>query len=326
MTAPVSGSPQWKPLAEALVGPPDLTPGEVARAAGFARDETRRLWQALGFPPAADEDRIFTHGDVEILRTVRALIDQEDTDVATVVQLARVTGQALARIADAQVTAAADRLERLRAAAAPPDDAAALAGRLAAIAPRLEHLLGHVWRRHLLAALLRTAATPAAADRAQVVGFADLVGFTSMSEALETHALAAMVDRFEAIAYAQIPARGGRVVKTIGDAVMFAADDAAAAAEIALGLVEEHARHPDLPDARAGLARGPVLAWEGDLFGPTVNLASRLVHLARAGTVLVADDLGMLLCDLPGLALHHLRPVRLQGIGRVRSWVLRRAR
>lgn len=111
----------------------------------------------------------------------------------------------------------------------------------------------------------------------------------------------------------------------IGDAVMFAADDAAAAAEIALGLVEAHARDPEVPDARAGLASGPVLAWEGDLFGPTVNLASRLVNLARPGTVLVAEELGEQLRHDPAFAVRHLRPVRLQGIGRVRSWVLRRA-
>jgi adenylate cyclase len=116
------------------------------------------------------------------------------------------------------------------------------------------------------------------------------------------------------------------VVKTIGDEVMFATGDAAAAAEIALGLVVAHALDPELPDLRAGLASGPTLAWEGDLFGPTVNLASRLVNLARPGTVLVAEDLGEQLRHDPRFALRHLQPVRLQGIGSVRSWVLRRAR
>jgi len=67
-----------------------------------------------------------------------------------------------------------------------------------------------------------------------------------------------------------------------------------------------------------------VLAWEGDLFGPTVNLASRLVNLARPVTVIVADDVGQRLRDEPGFELRHLRQVKLKGIGRVRSWVLRR--
>jgi adenylate cyclase len=321
----VALSDGWRPLTEALLGRVEFTPGEVARAAGVELEDARRLWQALGLAPVGNDERLFTRADVEILRTARKLIEQQDADPAVLVQLARVTGQSLARIADAQLTASLERLERLRAADVPTDVLfAALAERVEALAPSLEQFLGYVWRRHLLAALLRQAVPEA--GRVQTVGFTDLVGFTSLSLALDTRELAAIVDRFEAIAYEQIPARGGRVVKTIGDEVMFAADDAAVAAEIALGLVEGHASEPGLPDSRAGLARGPVLAWEGDLFGPTVNLASRLVNLARPGTVLVADELGEQLRDDPAFALSHLRSVRLQGIGRVRPWVLRRAR
>jgi adenylate cyclase len=135
-----------------------------------------------------------------------------------------------------------------------------------------------------------------------------------------------MVDRFESIAYEQIPERGGRIVKMIGDEVMFAVDDGGFGADIAIGLVEACARDPDVPEIRIGLASGPTLAWEGDLYGPTVNLASRLVTLARAGTVLVSDELGERLRDDPRFELRHLRPVNLQGVGRVRCWVLRRSR
>jgi adenylate cyclase len=146
-----------------------------------------------------------------------------------------------------------------------------------------------------------------------------------MSQALDARELAAMVDRFEAIAYEHIPERGGRVVKMIGDEVMFAVDDGAVAADIAVALVEAHARDAALPDLRVGLATGPVLSWEGDLFGPTVNLASRLVNLARPATILASDELGERLGDDPRFTLRHLRPVKLHGIGRVRAWVLRRA-
>src|SRR5207249_2429006 len=101
--------------------------------------------------------------------------------------------------------------------------------------------------------------------------------------------------------------------------------DGGVAADIAIALVDAHAREAAVPDVRVGLASGPVLSWEGDLFGPTVNLASRLVNLARPGTVLVSDDLGDALRDDPRFELRHLRPVNLHGIGRTRSWVLRRA-
>ena len=298
---------------EALLGKAEFTALEVARAADVDLDAARRLWQALGFPPVANDGRLFTRSDVEVLRTARELIESQNTD-ATLVQLTRVIGQSLARVADAQIAAAAERLERLRTTEAPADVAlTSLAERIEALVPNLERLLGYVWRRHLLSALLRRSALPGA-DHVQTVGFADLVGFTALSQALDARELAAMVDRFEAIAYEHIPRRGGRVVKTIGDAVMFAADEGAVAAEIALELVEAHARDAAVPDARAGLASGPTLAWEGDLFGPTVNLASRLVNLARPRTVLVAEELGAQLRDNPRFTLHHLRATRLPSI------------
>ena len=225
----------WRKVAEALLGTPELTPLEVARESGMDPDDTRRLWQALGFPPVSDDDRLFTRSDVAILREVRALLEVDVANRNDVVQLTRVVGQALARVADAQVTASATRLEQaLRERGADALDANAIAERVVQLAPRLEQFLAYVWRRHLLASLRSRSAMPAEGGRALAVGFADLVGFTSLSQALEPHELAVAVDRFEAIAYENVPEHGGRVVKTIGDEVMFATDDGVAAAEIAL--------------------------------------------------------------------------------------------
>jgi len=316
----------WRALADSLLGPATLTPLDVAREAGLDLDEARRLWRALGFPPVPDDERVFTRSDVEILRAVRAVVEVQIAHRDDLVQLTRVIGQALARVADAQVSATAERLERGRedgsATEVIPEDVTA---RIASLAPSLEHFLAYVWRRHLLAALRRRSAQPSARDASLAVGFADLVGFTALSQALEPRELAEAVDRFEAIAYEHIPEHGGRVVKTIGDEVMFAAESPADAAEIALALADAYHRDASLPGVRVGLAHGPTLAWEGDLFGPTVNLASRLVNLARPNTVLVADELGHALQGDARFALKHLRAVSLQGIGRTRLWVLRRS-
>ncbi|MBM4266481.1 MAG: adenylate/guanylate cyclase domain-containing protein [Deltaproteobacteria bacterium] len=320
----MGASDVWAPVARALLGAAAFTPLDVARKAGLDPDQARRLWRALGFPPVADDERLFTRSDVEILRAVRELIETQSAHPDDVLQLTRVIGQSLARVADAQVTVSADRLERLRAEAVSDDAALAeLADRIEALAPSLEQFLGYVWRRHLLAALLRSSAKPSESDRSLVVGFADLVGFTAMSEALNARELAETVERFEAIAYEHIPERGGRVVKMIGDEVMFASEDVAMAAEIALALAEGYARDADLPGVRVGLASGPTLTWEGDLYGPTVNLASRLVNLARPNTVLVSEELGKQLQADSRFALHRLRSLSLRGIGRVHMWVLR---
>jgi adenylate cyclase len=298
-------------LVEVLVGPPELTSPEVARDGGVDLERARRLWRALGFAPVPEDARIFTHADVDVLRLVRRLLDRDGLDFEVVVQMTRLTGRALGRIADAQVEAAGAVLGDATRA-------------LPAFAGDFERLMAYVWRRQLSAAVLRRAALPPS-EASVSVGFADMVGFTTLSQALDASELAAMVDRFETLVYQHVTHFGGRIVKMIGDEVMFATDDAVTAANVALALVEGHAESPDLPDVRVGLARGPALAWDGDLFGPTVNLASRLVNVARPGAVLVSETLADALEGRPEYVLRHLRAIRLQGIGRVRIRVLRRA-
>jgi adenylate cyclase len=318
----------WRALARVLVGDPELTGAEVALQSGVDPEQVRRLWQALGFPPIPDDERLFSRSDVAVLQGARSFVERQGTDPEVLIQLTRVIGQSLARIAEAQVAASVDRLAPIGSGAAP--DAVAVQtviDRVTLLSSSLEPVLGYVWRRHLLAALLRFAATAehqSGAGRTLAVGFADLVDFTAISQELSEHELATMVDRFEAVAYAHIPDRGGRIIKMIGDEVMFAVESAPAAAEIALALVEACAADDALPDARVGLAKGSTLSWEGDLFGPTVNLASRLVNLARPGSVLVSEELGEELQAQPAFALHRLRPSHLKGIGRVPAYVLRR--
>jgi len=309
----------------ALVGPAELTPAEVARAAGVELQLARRLWRALGFPPVADEERFFAPSDAAILRATADLMRRQGAQGDVILQMTRVVGQSMARIAEAQLAAAAAHLPSDDGAAAASIDALTSAGE--ALLPDVEPFLGYVWRRHLVAALRRFSAQADAAGAEPnqlAIGFADLVGFTAMSQQLSTNELAALVNRFEEIAYESIPQGGGRVIKMIGDAVMFAAESARAAASIALDLVALHAAEEDLPDVRVGLAYGPTLSWQGDLFGPTVNLASRLVSLARPGTVLISTAAADQVEGDSSFALRRLRPVRLKGLGRVAVTVLRR--
>jgi adenylate cyclase len=71
------------------------------------------------------------------------------------------------------------------------------------------------------------------------------------------------------------------------------------------------------------MASGPVVAIEGDLFGDTVNRASRLSDISHPGTVLVDDALGHALDGRDDLVVRPLRPRKLKGLGYVRAWVLR---
>ena len=156
------------------------------------------------------------------------------------------------------------------------------------------------------------------------VGFADMVGFTALSQQASEKELSDVVGRFEDLAYDIVAAGGGRVVKMIGDEVFFVAESAAAGAGIGLQLADTYSSDTRLPDIRVGLSVGPVLPRAGDYLGPAVNIASRLVNLARPGSVLISEQLAEQISTDEDFDLKRLRARNLKGIGRVPSFVLRR--
>ena len=150
-----------------------------------------------------------------------------------------------------------------------------------ALLPRLREIQDYVWRRHLAANADRLLSGGGAGDRRELaVGFADLVGYTSRSRGMGGRELGAMVEDFESIAAEVIARHGGRVVKTVGDGVLFTAATAVDAVEIGLDLPEAWAAE-ERPPLRVGAAYGAVLTRLGDVYSPVVNLASRLTSLAR---------------------------------------------
>ncbi len=157
------------------------------------------------------------------------------------------------------------------------------------------------------------------------VGFADMVRFTSLSQDLPARELASLIERFNAATGDVVAQGGGRIIKTIGDEVMFAALEAPSAAAIALDLLDVVSPDAGFPSLHVGLATGPVIAREGDVFGPTVNLANRLVAIARNDSVLVDHTTREVLADDPRFDLKPVPAQHLKGLGRVRAYRLRRA-
>jgi adenylate cyclase len=124
----------------------------------------------------------------------------------------------------------------------------------------------------------------------RLVGFVDLVGYTRLSTTLSHGDLPELLSRFEATVGRAVAAAGGRIVKTIGDEVMFVVPDPASGSRAAVDmLLALHAE--GLPEARVGIAFGPVVGYEGDYFGDVVNLAARLVALADPMSVLAPASL-----------------------------------
>ncbi len=126
--------------------------------------------------------------------------------------------------------------------------------------------------------------------RQLVVGFVDLVDSTMLGERLGLGELGAALTDFEHISSETVTEGGGRVVKLIGDEIMYTAVDARAASSIALELTDAFRHHPTIPPVRAGLASGEVMLRDGDVFGPVVNLASRAVKVASPGEVVATAE------------------------------------
>lgn len=294
---------------------------EVSDRSGVPLDRAQRLWRALGFPDADDDDVVFTDLDVQALRTVQELVElgllDDDTQIATT----RAMGQTLSRLAEWQVSVVTHVLEDLDANS--PELVTETARELV---PVLEGLIGYVWRRHLAAAASRALANPEeVVARTMVVGFADLVGYTALTRNADEDELARVVGGFESVASDVVAEQGGRVVKTVGDEVMFAVDEPEVGAEIALRLLEAVAADGSLPGLRVGLGCGTVLARLGDVYGEPVNLASRLTSVARPDSILIDRGMATAIEGDPRFRLSRVPPRPVRGYALLHATRLRRA-
>lgn len=319
-----------------LGGPADLTLEELADRAGASVDEARAYWQALGLPVSEGADRAFTDEDVRALAAWRRLADDQHLEERTLTTLVRSAGHTLDRLVMWQAEAIVGDLVEHQGL----DPVAArleLLDRLPTLAPVLEDQLRHSWRRQLAAYASRYAVEFGAAREhgtsgeqelqlTRAVGFADIVDFTKRTAGFDSIELAHFVQDFESGARDVVTAAGGRVVKTIGDAVLFVADDLASGADLALGLAEAPtAVGTHGVPVRVSLVWGRVLSRFGDVFGPNVNLAARLVDIATPGTVLLDRATADLLADDARFALTAEEPAAVQGLGTVEPVRLHRA-
>jgi adenylate cyclase len=320
------------PLAERLEqvvlgGPRRYTRVQVAERTGVSEDRNVRLWRALGFADVADDDIVFTDADVEAVTLLDGLVSSGVIDPAIEAAVARTAGQALSRLAEWEVALingyVASRVE---------DEEGELAEeevlRFAEmVLPVMEQLHSYIWRRHISALVDRTlAASVEGAESAPlVVGFADLAGYTRLSRTLNEAELAGLIERFESLAAEVIATASGRIVKMLGDEVMFVAADPGAAAAIARGLLDAIEADGELPTLRIGMALGHVLSRFGDVYGPVVNIASRLTSAAKPGVALVDRELAAALEDEPGVKLRRRRAKSVRGYSHLSSWRLTRA-
>ena len=329
MTTEPEPKPGPDDLERAILGQqPELNALEVAAATGVTLEEARRLWRALGFPEHGLENA-YTDADTEALSTMISAVRADLIDFDLAVNLTRAVGQTMARLADWEVSTLVSRVDEL---AADPDTDEGRTGSALRLIEQIkdpfEDLLIYVWRRHLAAAVARIEAMRANEEDLNTVqltvGFADIVSFTALSNRLTEERIGDLVELFESRCADVVTTQGGRVIKSIGDSVLFVSDDPVRAYDIAEGIINVVGRDSRMPDVRLGLASGSVVMRLGDVFGPPVNLAARLTAVARRNRIIIDAATAELLpeADFETRPMP-ARPVR--GFGLVEPVTVRRA-
>lgn len=276
-------------LDEAILGRhPELTSAQAAEAGGVSLDDARRLWRALGFADAGDE-AVFTLDDVGALSRLRLAIDA-GVDMDVLSRVTRAVGRTMSRLADWEVANLLPEFDASHGDLPREERIARAVDLVNTVTPSFELIVLYAWRRHLAAAVARTetlASTEEETHLTATIGFADLVSFTALTNELNDDEIGDLVEIFEARCHDVVAGRHGRIIKSIGDSVLFVCDSPVEAIEIALDMIAVIGGDKRLPDVKVGLATGPLVQRMGDVYGPAVNLAARLTSVARRNRVII---------------------------------------
>ena len=244
----------------------------------------------LGLTVADPDTPALSQADVDGLATWVAMRMQMGPDAAD--GFLRVLGANVARVAEAISSMIRTSQPKMWLGLTGDELTTAQVYRDAAeFVPRLGAMIDAVHRHHLVSTrtFIEGVVSGPSASLECGVGFADLSGFTALTQTLTPAELSAMLTEFGATVSDVVHADGGRVVKFLGDAVMWVSSNPERLAKAAIDLVD----HPRAREAglqvRAGLGYGQILAINGDYFGNAVNLAARLVAAAAPGQILAAD-------------------------------------
>ena len=270
----------------------------AADALGTSVDEVATAWAVMGLRISDPEALALSQADVDGLQTwvaIKALVG-DDAALAFL----RVLGNAMARVAEAGGTMARIAQPDLLVTHSGDELTTAKAYRaVTEITHRFGVLINAVFRQHIVSARthFEGVITDASASVTCGIGFADLTGFTTLTQILTPTELLDLLVEFGGTVSDLVHADGGRVVKFIGDEVMWVTSTPELLVKVAMDLVEHsRAREAGL-QVRAGLGYGSVLAIGGDYFGNPVNLAARLVGAAAPGQILASNDVREELAD-----------------------------
>lgn len=274
-------------------GQPRLDRAAVAALADVDVDVAMvaSAWRALGFPEPPDNAEIWWPSDADTFAAFAGAAELFGQDRLS--QFSRVLGRAAALVAEAAVAMFMSGIRGpLEQNDLPPLELARanVAGQIAADA--VPGVFEAAFRHHFQATGRRvddTTFTPGHERAVLCVGFADLVGSTELAHRLDPAGTARLAVDLDRAATDAVAARDGRLVKTIGDGVLFTTTRTGGAIAIARDLLAWADDDAQLEGLRIGLSTGPVVWQDGDVHGPVVNLAARLCDAATGSQILVDD-------------------------------------
>jgi class 3 adenylate cyclase len=284
-------------------GPQVYTLRTAADSIGVDLADVEHAWAMLGLTVADPDTPALSQADVDALATWVAMRMQMGPDAAD--GFLRVLGATVARLAEAISSMIRTSKPKMWLGLTGDELATAREYHEAAhFVPRLGAMIDAVHRHHLVSTrtFIEGVVSGPSASLECGVGFADLSGFTALTQMLTPAELSTMLTEFGNTASDVVHADGGRLVKFLGDAVMWVSSNPERLARAALDLVD----HPRAREAglqvRAGLGYGQILAINVDYFGNAVNLAARLVAAAEPGQILAAAEVHEQLPDWPAIA------------------------
>ncbi len=302
---------------------------EAAEATECSAELIRRFWRAMGFPDIVNpESKLFTEYDVDVMKKHLQMYGDKLTDEDTLNSLIRAQSHLLERLILWQYEALVEEFEGRYNI----DDVSArymFLDKIAEYDDFLMYQMKYAWRRHMTALLRRTETEldnqmengDGQMPLMRALGFVDLVSFTRRSGELSPHALVDFIQTFEFTCRDVVSMHGARVVKMVGDAVFYIADDLETGIAVVNHIVEALQEIPDMPDVRASLVWGRVLSRFGDVFGPNANLAARLCSVAPVNGILAdqstAEKLKAL--DANKYQTEYYEVPELHGIGSIRA-------
>lgn len=300
---------------------------ELAERTGLSVEKVQDYWTWLGIPIKHLDGPLFTDFDVEALSDLNKIVQSEQLEDATIASLVRSVGHNAARMAYWQFESLVENTtQRLKI-----DDAAArriVVQRFPQIAKEMDKQAKHAYLVAATRVIQENSEPELVPTRPKrnndnlpaprVVGFADIVGFTKRTASMEPGRLTAYIRDYEARTRDIVIGGGGRVVKMIGDAVLFLADSLESGVTIALALAEPKSNANAETPMRVGMVWGQVVQRFGDVFGSRVNLAARLTDIAAPNTLYVDPSTAALLVGHKEYQLSVMPEAQIQGLGSMR--------